>query len=90
MRPRQWQFSKELDAEFLTQCRGAVQQLPNGNVLIPESQDGRVLEVEPQGQIVWEFLNPGIDTELQQRALIYRIEHIEAGIVEPLLAASLL
>lgn len=38
--------------------RGAQQLLPNGNVLITESSHGRLVEVAPNGDIVWEFLNP--------------------------------
>ncbi|HJP05426.1 MAG: hypothetical protein QGG67_07840 [Gammaproteobacteria bacterium] len=32
--------------------------LPNGNTLITESDRGRLLEVSPAGEIVWEYVNP--------------------------------
>ncbi len=38
--------------------RGGVQRLPNGNTLINESNAGRLLEVTPDGSIVWEYVNP--------------------------------
>ena len=38
--------------------RGGVQRLPNGNTLIDESNAGRLLEVTPDGSIVWEYVNP--------------------------------
>ncbi len=39
-------------------CSGA-DRLPNGNTLITEMVDGRVLEVTPECDVVWEFINPG-------------------------------
>lgn len=34
-------------------------RLPNGNTLITELLNSRVLEVTPECEIVWEFINPG-------------------------------
>ena len=38
--------------------RGAVDSLPNGNVLITETDQGRLVEVNRDGDIVWEYLHP--------------------------------
>jgi archaeosine-15-forming tRNA-guanine transglycosylase len=38
--------------------RGDQQRLTNGNTLITESEGGRILEIAPDGEIVWEFINP--------------------------------
>jgi hypothetical protein len=43
---------------FYTWACGAVYPLPNGNLLIVESDRGRAFEAAPGGDIVWEFLNP--------------------------------
>jgi hypothetical protein len=43
---------------FFTRRSGAQQRLPNGNTLITESEAGRVLEVDPDGRTVWEYVNP--------------------------------
>ena len=32
--------------------------MPNGNTLITESDGGRLFEVTPDNEIVWEFINP--------------------------------
>lgn len=48
-------FQDMLFSEF---CSG-VDRLPNGNTLITETIRGRVIEVTPEREIVWEFLNPG-------------------------------
>jgi hypothetical protein len=50
-----WTYS---DEDFYSLGAGAQQLLPNGNVLITESQKGRLFEVTPSGQVVWEFINP--------------------------------
>lgn len=38
--------------------RGAAQTLANGNRLVTESDGGRLFEVTPGGELVWEFWNP--------------------------------
>jgi hypothetical protein len=48
-------FCHLLYSEF---CSSA-DRLPNGNTLITETIGGRAIEVTPEGEIVWEFLNPG-------------------------------
>mgnify|MGYP005857948261 CR=1 FL=1 len=39
---------------FMSSC----QRLPNGNTLITETDHGRIFEVNTDGEIVWEFINP--------------------------------
>ncbi len=43
---------------FFTRFCGAVQPLPNGNVLASESLRGRAVEVTSTGEVVWEFRTP--------------------------------
>jgi len=43
---------------FYSHFKGAAQRLPNGNTMITEGSSGRVFEVNPAGNIVWEFVNP--------------------------------
>ena len=43
---------------FYSATRSGVQRLPNGNTLITEARDGRLIEVNPDGETVWEFVNP--------------------------------
>ncbi len=42
---------------FYTRQQGNHQVLPNGNILINETNAGRVFEVTPSGDIVWEYVN---------------------------------
>jgi hypothetical protein len=51
-------FSKEFKEVFYTWIMGTHQTLDNHNLLITESLQGRVLEVNEQGKIVWEYVQP--------------------------------
>jgi hypothetical protein len=53
-----WQFGGKPGVDFFSKTLGSCQRLPNGNTLITESENGRALEVTPQGEVVWEFYNP--------------------------------
>ena len=45
-------------SKFYSSYISAAQRLPNGNTLITEGSDGRLLEVTPEHEIVWEYINP--------------------------------
>lgn len=51
-------YTGDAEHPFDSGLRGAVEELPNGDWLITESDGGRLLEVAPDGDIVWEFVNP--------------------------------
>ncbi len=53
-----WQYGGTPEVDLFTKTLGSCQRLPNGNTLITESQNGRALEVTPEGRVVWEFYNP--------------------------------
>ncbi len=57
-----WQYGQKPGQEFFTAVGGSVQRLPNGNTLISECAKGRVFEVTPSGEIVWEW-HSGLATE---------------------------
>jgi len=47
------------EADDLASSTGSsAQRLPGGNTLICEQLDGRFVEVTPDGDIVWEYINP--------------------------------
>ena len=50
-----WSYSPE---GFFSRGAGAQQLLPNGNILVTESQKGRIIEITRDGRVVWEYLNP--------------------------------
>jgi len=47
----------EATCEFYSSTLGSCQRLPNGNTLICEGTTGRIFEVTPLGELVWEFAN---------------------------------
>jgi len=56
-------FAGSQENKFYTRVMGKHQWQPNGNLLITESMSGRGFEVDPQGNLVWEYINfvePGI------------------------------
>lgn len=79
-----WRYPQRADPGFFSKRRGSAQHLPNGNVLITESDKGRVFEIEPDGAVVWEFLNPQIDASEGRRAQIYRMERLDPQTIGPL------
>jgi hypothetical protein len=57
-----WQYSA-LDSDqpwwgFYSSFISSARRLPNGNTLIDEGQSGRIFQVTPTGEIVWEYVNP--------------------------------
>jgi hypothetical protein len=60
-----WQFTAQTqgfpvgeDVRFYSRYESAAQRLPNGNTLITESRQGRIFEVTPASEIVWEYISP--------------------------------
>jgi len=48
---------------------GSAQRLPNGNNLICEGGGGRFLQMTPNNEVVWEYVNPYLPAELLQGAV---------------------
>lgn len=53
-----WIFAGSEGEPFFTRNSGRQQRLDNGNTLLVETENGRVIEVDKAGQVVWEFYNP--------------------------------
>lgn len=53
-----WRYAGRAGEPLESLARSSQTRLANGNTLIVESMAGRVLEVTPGGDIVWEFVNP--------------------------------
>ncbi|MBU0614902.1 MAG: arylsulfotransferase family protein [Nanoarchaeota archaeon] len=50
-----WEYK---DDDFFSYSQGYAQLLPNGNILITESEIGHVFEIDNNQDIVWEWWNP--------------------------------
>lgn len=53
-----WEYGLEEEEPLFSATSAAAARLDNGNTLIVESNAGRVFEVTPDKEIVWEFVNP--------------------------------
>jgi hypothetical protein len=53
-----WQYTGTADSPLESDIRSYTQRLQNGNTLITESNGGRILEVNADGETVWEYTNP--------------------------------
>ena len=51
-----WSYSDQ--GNFFSSFISGAHRLPNGNTFICSGAPGRMLEVTPEGEIVWDFLNP--------------------------------
>ncbi len=60
-----WQYDASMSGRqvwtFFSYFMGGVRRLPNGNTLICETIHGRIFQVTPEGEIVWEYVNPGFE-----------------------------
>jgi hypothetical protein len=53
-----WHYGDAEQERIFSESHGVAQRLPNGDTLIVESNNGRAIEVTPQGEVVWEYVNP--------------------------------
>jgi len=68
-----WEYTTSPKESFFSAIRGGCQRLPNGNILITESDRARVFEVTPAGNIVWEFYGTEVSKLARKRRAIYRM-----------------
>lgn len=57
-----WQYTAENSDRnvwrFYSSFISSARRLPNGNTLIDEGMNGRIFQVTPKGDIVWEYVSP--------------------------------
>lgn len=53
-----WIYDGSPDNRFYSQYVSGADRLPNGNTLITPGQEGRIIEVSPDGRVVWEYVLP--------------------------------
>ena len=53
-----WSYRGSREHKLDSAIRSSQEVQPNGNILITESDGGRLLEVTRGGDIVWEYVNP--------------------------------
>jgi hypothetical protein len=75
-----WEYRAPEPRDFYSSGRGTVQGLPNGNVLVGNSNSGEAFEITRAGEVVWRYLNPHVDAD-GARGVI-RIERYDPGRIE--------
>jgi hypothetical protein len=67
---------------FYSSYISSARRLPNGNTLITEGMNGRIFQVTPKGEIVWEYISPYFreprpeDTQFQLTNTVYRAQPV--------------
>ena len=65
MTPKEAGYLMPLDANrFYSPFISGMQRLPNGNTMITEGSHGRIFEVTPEHELVWEYVCPYWGTAL--------------------------
>ena len=83
-----WEYAAAPRESFFSAFISGAQRLPNGNTLICEGARGRLFEVTPEKEIVWEFISPFRGFILGREAHnIYRATRYSPEYVAPLLEA---
>ena len=54
----EWSYKAPNKGDFFSKILSSVQRLPNGNTLICEGTKGKFFEINPNNDIVWEYINP--------------------------------
>jgi hypothetical protein len=53
-----YEYSQRESSKFSGSSWGSAQRLPNGNTFSLDTHSGRIFEVTPYNEIVWEYINP--------------------------------
>ena len=53
-----WEYRDNPYFNFYSSRISGARRMPNGNTLVTEGMFGRMFQVTPQGEVVWEYINP--------------------------------
>lgn len=81
-----WQYRGTPDAPLESDIRSYTEREPNGNTLITESNNGRIIEVTREGEIVWEYINPVRDGPDGKIPIICKAQRVKPDLTAALLA----
>lgn len=84
-----WQYTDRTILAFQSFMAGGAQRLDNGNTFITEAATGRLFQVTPRGETVWEWVNGQlVDTVFGPTPVVFRSHWYRRG--DPRLPARLL
>ena len=72
-----WEYTDNPAYNFFSAYISGARRLPNGNTLITEGQFGRMFQVTPDGEVVWEYINPHFHTDIEGQPVnrVFRATH---------------
>jgi outer membrane protein assembly factor BamB len=72
-----WEYADNPAYNFFSPYISGARRLPNGNTLITEGMFGRMFQVTPEGDVVWEYINPHFykDSENAVVNRVFRATH---------------
>ena len=75
-----WQYLDKTILAFQSFMAGGAQRLANGNTFITEAATGRLFQVTPQGETVWEWVNGClVDTVFGPTPVVFRAHWHDRG-----------
>ncbi len=81
-----WEYKGDPPKDFYSGLRGLAQPLPNGNILVTDSEKARVFEITSEGELVWDYYHSNIVDG--NRHSIYRMLRIPRAEGDALLARN--
>lgn len=74
-----WQYTAPVPWDFFSSICAGAERLSNGNTVICEAMPGRIFEVTPEKEIVWEYVNPIFTSYVnnQQSSMMWRAHRYE-------------
>ena len=70
-----WTYTAESPTDLYSEAISGTQRLPNGNTLICDGVHGVFLEVTPEGETVWKYINPVINTGILAQGEVPPLDH---------------
>ena len=72
-----WEYLDTPAYNFFSPYISGARRLPNGNTLITEGMFGRMFQVAPNGDVVWEYINPHFYEDVENAVVnrVFRATH---------------
>ena len=72
-----WEYADNPAYNFFSPYISGARRLPNGNTLITEGMFGRMFQVTPEGDVVWEYINPHYHEDAENAVVnrVFRATH---------------
>jgi outer membrane protein assembly factor BamB len=76
-----WSYQDPTPYAFFSAYISGARRLPNGNTLITEGLFGRMFQVTPEGEVVWEYTNPHFHPHVRgyDSNGVFRASHVPPG-----------